>query len=394
MGGGRLHGATGRREARPETFLAQLGRGKSLETGAISAPIYQTATFAHQDFDRGRGYDYSRTRNPTRDVLEEAIASLDGGSRGLAFASGMAAIGTVACLFEAGDHIVLGEHLYGGTYRLVEQILRRQGLACTFVATDDAERVAAAMRPNTRAIVCETPSNPVLRVSDIAALAEIAHGQGAVLIVDNTFLTPCRQKPLALGADITVYSATKYIAGHNDVVAGLAVARDADLGERLAMYQNALGTALGPMDSWLTLRGMKTLMLRLERHEANAAVVARHLAGHPAVSAVHYPGLPQDPGYALNRSQASGAGGTIAFRLARPAGVRALIGALELIVYAESLGGPESLITHPANQTHRDIDPALRIRLGLDTGLLRLSVGLEAVEDIVADLDRALEATA
>lgn len=390
----RLHSVAGRREAHPDTFLAQLGRGTSAETGAISAPIYQTATFAHMDFDRGRGYDYSRTKNPTRDVLEYAIARLDGGSRGLAFSSGMAAITTVMSLFEAGDHIILGEHLYGGTYRLVERVLRRQGLACTFVPMDDATRVAEAMRPTTRAVVCETPTNPLLHVSDIAALAAIAHRGDALLVVDNTFLTPCRQRPLSLGADITVYSATKYIAGHNDVVAGLAVAAQPEVGERLAGYQNALGTALGPMDSWLTVRGMKTLPLRLDRHEASCAVVARHLQGHPRVACVYYPGLPDDPGHALNARQATGAGGTLAFRLARPDGVRAFIAALELIIYAESLGGPESLVTHPANQTHRDIAPEVRQRLGLDAGLLRLSVGLEAVEDILADLDRALEASA
>jgi cystathionine gamma-synthase len=386
-----LHSATGRHAAQPDTFLAQLGRGRSPETGAISAPIYQTATFAHRDFDRGQGYDYSRTRNPTRDVLEEAIATLDGGVRGFAFASGMAALTTVGCLFQAGDHILLGEQLYGGTYRLVEQVLRRQGLECSFVPMDEPARVMQAMRPSTRALICETPTNPLLRVSDIGALADIAHEGGAVLIVDNTFLTPLRQRPLALGADITVYSATKYIAGHNDLVAGLAVARDAAVGERLALYQNALGTALGPMDAWLTVRGMKTLTLRLDRHEQSAAAVARHLQGHPAVAAVHYPGLPEDPGYALNRRQATGAGGTIAFRLARPEAVREMIASLDLIIYAESLGGPESLITHPANQTHRDVAPELRARLGLDTGVLRLSVGLEAVEDILADLDQALE---
>ena len=384
----------GRRETRPETLLAQLGRGLSTETGAVSAPIYQTATFAHPDFDRGRGWDYSRTSNPTRDVLEDAIARLDGGRRGLAFASGMAALTTVMSLFEAGDHLLLGEQLYGGTYRLVERVLRRQGLECTFVAMDDARAVAAAMRPTTRALLCETPSNPLLHVTDIAAMAAVAHAKGALLIVDNTFLTPCRQRPLALGADITVYSATKYIAGHNDVVAGLAVAADAAVGERLAGYQNALGTALGPMDSWLTVRGMKTLMLRLERQEQSALTVARHLAAHARVARVYYPGLADDPGHAMNARQASGAGGTLSFRLARPGRVREFIARLELIVYAESLGGPESLITHPANQTHRDLAPELRERLGLDEGLLRLSVGLEAVPDIIADLDGALEATA
>jgi cystathionine gamma-synthase len=386
----RVASATERRTPRLETILAQLGRGTAGENAPVSAPIYQTATFAHADFERGRGYDYSRTRNPTRDVLEEAIARLDGGVRGFAFASGMAALDTVACLLCAGDHLVVGEHVYGGTQRLVEQVVRRRGVSVTFAPTDDLDRVAAAMRPETRAILCETPANPTLCVSDIAALAALAHRAGALCIVDNTFLTPCRQRPLQLGADIALYSATKYIAGHHDVVAGLVSVADPGVGERLAACQNTLGTALGPMDSWLTLRGMKTLLLRMDRHEANALAVARHLQAHPAVSAVHYPGLPEDPGYALNRRQATGAGGTLAFRLVRADRVRAVVAALELVIYAESLGGPETLITHPASQTHRDVDPELRARLGLTDELVRLSVGLEAVDDIVADLDRAL----
>jgi cystathionine gamma-synthase len=250
------------------------------------------------------------------------------------------------------------------------------------------------VRPTTRAILCETPANPTLVVSDIAALATIAHEAGALLIVDNTFLTPLRQRPIDLGADITVYSATKYLAGHNDVIAGLAVARDPAVGERLAFLLNTLGSGLGPMDSWLTLRGMKTLALRMDRHEQSAAVVARHLAAHPQVAEVFYPGLPDDPGHALNARQASGAGGTLSFRLARPERVREVVAAFGLVVYAESLGGPESLVTHPANQTHRDMDPAMRERLGLGVGLLRLSVGLEAVDDILADLDQALAVSA
>ncbi len=377
-----------------DTLLAQLGKGADeLAHRALAAPIYQTATYAHQDFDRGRGYDYSRTSNPTRTVLEEAMARLDDGARACAFASGMAAITTVLCLFGQGDEILFGEHLYGGTYRLAREVLARQGIRFRFVPTDDPGAVSAAVSPATRAIFCETPSNPLCRVADLAGLAAVAQRAGVLFIVDNTFLTPFLQRPLELGADITVYSATKYLAGHDDVVAGLAVMRDADLGARVARLQNSLGTGLGPFDAWLTIRGMKTLALRMRAQEQSALIVARHLSTHPAVAEVYYPGLETDPGHALTLRQADGFGATLSLRLREPTRTRAFIAGLRLASYAESLGGTETLVTHPANQTHRDLDPRERERLGLTEGLLRLSVGAEAVEDILEDLDQALAQT-
>lgn len=380
---------------RTETFLAQLGRtADDLAHRAVSAPIYQTATFAHLDFERGRGYDYSRTSNPTRTVLEEAMARLDKGARATAFASGMAAITTVLALFEQGDEILFGEHLYGGTYRLAREVLARQGIGFRFVPTDDIAATQAAIGPQTRALFCETPSNPLLKVSDLRALSAVAKRAGLLFLVDNTFLTPFLQRPLELGADITLYSATKYLAGHDDVVAGVAVMRDADLGARVARLQNNLGTALGPFDAWLTLRGMKTLALRMRAQEVSALEVAQHLAKHPAVDHVYYPGLPTDPGHVITRSQSDGFGATMSFRLRAGDRAEAFVQALKLATYAESLGGTETLVTHPANQTHRDLDVAERDRLGFHQGLLRLSVGAEAVEDILADLDRALAVTA
>lgn len=380
--------------ARMETILAQLGRrADDVAHRAVSVPIYQTATFAHMDFQRGRGYDYSRTSNPTRTVLEEAICELDGGARGSAFTSGMAAITTVLALFRQGDEILFGEHLYGGTYRLCRESLSLQGIRFRFVPTDEPDAVADAVGPDTRALFCETPSNPLLRVSDLRALSEVARRRNLLFLVDNTFLTPFLQRPIDLGADITIYSATKYLAGHDDVVAGLVVAKDAELGARIARLQNNLGTALGPFDAWLTLRGMKTLALRMRAQEKSALTVAAFLHDHPAVEQVYYPGLADDPGHEVTRGQADGFGATLSFRLRNEDRAEAFIGALRLATYAESLGGTETLVTHPANQTHRDLSPSERERLGFTDGLLRLSVGAEAVEDILADLDRALAVT-
>ncbi|MBJ6762470.1 PLP-dependent transferase [Myxococcaceae bacterium JPH2] len=353
------------------TAVVHAGVRRDPSTGAVAVPIYQSATFQHPALGQSTGYDYSRTRNPTRSALEEAIARLEGGSRGLAFSSGMAAIHCALQLLGPEDHLVLTEDLYGGTYRLVENILHRR---CTYVDTSRPEAVRAALRPNTRAVLVESPTNPVMRTADIPVLANLAHETGALLIVDNTFLTPCLQRPLELGADLVVHSATKYLSGHNDVVAGALVAKDAALGERLAYFQNGIGAILGPQDSYLVIRGLKTLALRMERHQANAREVAGWLASHPLVERVFYPGV----------------GGMLSFTVTDTALVPQVLSSVRLCLFAESLGGVETLITYPATQTHADIPAARREELGITDRLLRLSVGIEDVHDIIADLSEAL----
>ncbi|MDA8065521.1 MAG: PLP-dependent aspartate aminotransferase family protein [Thermaerobacter sp.] len=377
---------------RTETILARLGACLERDTNALAFPIYQTATFRHRELERGDGYDYSRTSNPTRTALEEGMAALEGGARALAFASGMAAITAVLHLFRSGDHLVVTEDLYGGTYRVLTEVFRHLGLAASFVPTRDVEAVERAVRPDTRALFVETPSNPLLGVSDLRRLGRLAKKRGLMLIVDNTFLTPLRQRPLELGADLVVYSATKYLAGHNDVVAGMVVAATPQLGERLAFVQNATGGILGPQDCWLVLRGMKTLALRMERHEANARRVAAFLDVHPAVARLYFPALPDYPGKEVHDRQATGPGGVITFQLRDPLWVPRFIDRLRLVIFAESLGGTETLITYPATQTHRDVPVAERRRLGITDDLLRLSVGLEDPEDVLEDLEQALEA--
>lgn len=378
-----------------ETVLARLGALVEHDTRAVVFPVYQTATFRHQGLDRaGEGYSYSRTRNPTRTVLEDGLAELEGGSHGLAFASGMAAVTAVLHLLKAGSHLVVTQDLYGGTYRvLVDVLCASAGLTVSFVPTGDPEQVEAAVGPLTRALLVETPANPLLTVTDIRAMSRIAARRGLILVVDNTLLTPLRQRPLELGADIVLHSATKYLAGHNDVVAGLVATRTEELGERLKFVQNATGSALGPQDSWLVLRGMKTLSPRLSRHEANAARVAAFLAGHPRVARTLYPGLDDFPGKAVHDRQATGPGGLVTFRLRSARQVRSFLKRLRLVIFAESFGGTETLITYPATQTHRDMPRALRGRLGITADLLRLSVGLEDPEDILEDLAQALEGT-
>lgn len=376
---------------RLDTLLAQVGCSHPDPTGAISVPIYQTALFRHPGLGQSTGYDYSRTANPTRTALEEAIARLEGGERGLAFASGMAAISALAMLFRPGDHLVVSDDLYGGTYRLFEQLLAPYGLATTFVDTSDPAAVVRALRPSTRALFVETPTNPMMKISDLRALATIARERGLLTLVDNTFMTPYLQRPLELGCDVVVHSATKYLGGHNDLVAGLLVARDRDLGDRLAFLQNATGGVLGPLDCWLLLRGMKTLGVRLDRQQHNARRIAEWLQGHPQVERVHYPGLPDHPGGEIHRRQARGPGGMVSFSVRDEALVERVLGRVRLIAFAESLGGVESLITFPAVQTHTDVPAEVRERLGVTNRLLRLSVGIEAAEDLIADLEQALQ---
>ena len=373
-----------------ETRLAQIGVGRDERTGAISFPIYPSATYRHPAVGQSTGYDYTRSGNPTREVLEEGLATLEGGARACVFSSGMAALTTLFLHFAAGDHLIVSEDLYGGTYRVLDQVFAKLGLAVSYVDTTRLDAIESAVTAATRAILIETRGNPLLGVADIAAIADLCRRRNLLFIVDNTFLTPVLQRPLELGADVVVHSATKYLGGHNDLCSGVLVARDPQLGERLYFLQNATGAVLPPQDCWLLIRSLKTLALRMERHCRSAIEVARWLRRQPKVSAVYYPGLEDHPGHELSRRQTSGFGGMLSFRVESPELARQVLEKLQLISFAESLGGVESLMTLPAVQTHADIPEAERRRLGVCESLLRLSVGIESVPDIIADLEQAL----
>jgi cystathionine gamma-synthase len=371
-----------------ETRAIHAGQEPDTATGAVVVPIHQTSTFAQKGVgDPIGGYEYSRSANPTRTALESCLAELEQGSVGLAFASGMAAEDTLLrTLCAPGDHVVIPTDAYGGTYRLVANVLERWGLAWT--AATDADAVRAACTDSTRLVWCETPTNPLLNIADVAALASIAHAAGARLVVDNTFASPYLQQPMALGADVVVHSATKYLGGHSDVVGGALVVADPDLGEELRFHQNAMGAVAGPMDSWLVLRGIKTLAVRMERHCDNAETVVGMLVGHPAVSEVLYPGLPSHPGHDIATQQMRRAGGMVSFRLhAGEAAALAVCERTRLFTLAESLGGVESLIEHPARMTHASVAGS---ELEVPADLVRLSVGIETAADLVADLEHAL----
>ena len=374
-----------------ESQIVHAGTCTDSATGAISTPIYQTATFRHPGLGQSTGYDYSRTKNPTRQAVEQAIAALERGGAGFAFSSGMAAISTVLMLFRPGDHLIVTEDCYGGTYRALDKIFSQRGLQATFVDTSHTELIDSAVQPNTRAILVETPTNPLMKIVDLRQLTGLARMNRLLTIVDNTFLTPYLQRPLELGADIVIHSGSKYLAGHNDVVCGLAVACEPELAERIGFLQNALGTILGPQDSWLLLRGLKTLALRMERHNSNAQRVAEWLCQHPKVSHVYYPGLSEHPGHRIQAGQAEGHGGMLSFQVAEASLVPQVLQKVRMLRFAESLGGVESLITFPAVQTHADIPTATREELGITDRLLRLSVGIEHPDDIIEDLAQALE---
>lgn len=376
--------------ARIETLLAQAGRQQDTRTGAISTPIYQSATFEHPALGQSTGFDYSRTANPTRSVVEQSIARLDHGVAGFAFASGLAALTSVFSLFSQGDHLVVAEGCYGGTSRLLDQVFARFGLTISYVVVTDTAAYRAAIRPETRAILVESVSNPCLDIPDLPALAALAKAHDLLFAVDNTFLTPYWQQPLDLGADIVIHSASKYLGGHNDLLAGLVTVRDPALAERVGYLQNAIGAVLGPQDAWLLLRGMKTLALRLDYQQRSASAIAQWLSQRTDIGKVLYPGLTQHPGHQQIQQQASGFGAMLSFELANQAAVARLIEKLEWIAYAESLGGVESLITVPAVQTHANLSAQERARLGVTDSLVRLSVGIEAEEDLIADLAQAL----
>jgi cystathionine beta-lyase/cystathionine gamma-synthase len=372
------------------TDAIHVGQEPDPATGAIIVPIYQTSTFVQEELGKHKGYEYARTANPTRAALERNLAALEHGRFGLAFASGMAAINAVMTLFKAGDHVVAGHNLYGGTFRLFERVLRDAGLSFSYANTCRLEEVERSLHATTRMLYIETPTNPVMEITDIAAAAKLAHEHKVLLAVDNTFMSPYFQRPLELGADIVIHSTTKYLNGHSDGVGGAVILNDADLAARLKFIQNAAGAILGPFDSWLVLRGVKTLAVRMERHNSNGLAVARHLAGHPKVKKVHYPGLPSHPQHELAKKQMTGFGGMLAFETGSLENARVVLKSVRLCSLAESLGGVETLISHPATMTHASVPPEERQRLGITDGLVRISVGIEDVEDLLADLDQAL----
>ncbi|MDR3429329.1 PLP-dependent aspartate aminotransferase family protein [Silvimonas sp.] len=373
-----------------KTLLAQAGSCHDPATGAISMPIYQTATFAHPALGQSTGFDYTRSGNPTRQALEQTMAKLDGAAGAFAFASGLAAISTALCLFNQGDHVVVAEGSYGGTQRLLDQVFARFGISVTYVPVAQVDAFAAAILPNTRAILVESLSNPLQIVADLPALAKLAKDSKLQLWVDNTFLTPYWLRPLELGADLVIHSASKYLGGHNDTIAGILCVRDPELAARVAYLQNAIGAVLAPQDAWLTLRGLKTLALRLEQQQASAQIMAQWLHQQDFVKSVFYPGLPEDPGHRLLNQFATGAGAIVSFEVDNVSTLARLIEQTRLIAYAESLGGVESLITVPALQTHANLSPGERSRLGVTDTLVRLSVGIEAVSDLIADIETAL----
>lgn len=359
-------------------------------TGSVSVPIFQTATFAHPGVGQSTGYDYSRVQNPTREHLEKTIAQLEQGEQALAFSSGMAAIAAMMELFSPGDHIVCSDDLYGGSHRLFHHINAKNGLSFTSVNTSFPEQVKAAIRPETKAILVETPTNPMMQVTDLRAIADLAHEHGLLLAVDNTFLTPYLQKPLTLGADLVIHSGTKYLGGHNDALAGFLVANDPAICDRLRFIYKNTGGCLSPFDSWLLIRGIKTLPLRMERQQENALAIAQWLTKQKNVTKVFYTGLPDHPDYELSKRQARGFGSMISFEVDSRETAERILTRVKLIQFAESLGGVESLITYPMLQTHAEIPVEEREAKGITERLLRLSVGVEGIDDLIADLTHAL----
>ena len=373
------------------TKAIHAGQEPDPSTGAIMTPIFQTSTYAQAGLGEHKGHEYARTSNPTRTALEACIATLENGSHGLAFASGMAAEHAVLSLLSAGDHMVSCDDLYGGSYRMFERIMRRYNVETSYVTASNIAEYERAIRPNTKLIWLETPTNPLLRLVDIRAVAEIAHRHNILLTVDNTFSSPYFQQPLHLGADIVLHSTTKYINGHSDVIGGVVVTTNEDVYQSLKFYQNAAGAVPGPFDSWLTLRGIKTLAVRMRQHEENARTVARFLAEHPRVEKVYYPGLPSHPDHELAKRQMSGFGGMVSFQFKGTlADVDQVVRRLKVFTFAESLGGVESLVCHPVSMTHGSIPKEIREARGLTDTLLRLSVGIEDIADLLADLEQAL----
>jgi cystathionine gamma-lyase/cystathionine beta-lyase/cystathionine gamma-lyase/homocysteine desulfhydrase len=372
------------------TRAIHAGQPPDPTTGAVTVPIYQTSTYVHDELGRHKGFEYARVQNPTRSALETNVAALEGGRSGHAFASGMAAISTLMTLLKAGEHAVVSRNVYGGTYRFFRHVLERYGLEFSWVDASDPANIEAAMRESTRMVYIETPTNPMMDVTDIAAAAAIAHGRDAVLVVDNTFLSPYLQRPLEHGADVVVHSTTKFLNGHSDSIGGVLVAAREDHSEWFAFVQKSAGAVLSPFDSFLVLRGIKTLAVRMECHESNARRVVELLDGHRRVRSVLYPGLPGHPGHEVQKRQASGFGALVTFDVGSYEAAKQVLDRVQVMSLAESLGGVETLISHPASMTHASVPREQREALGLTEGMVRISVGIEEIEDLVADLEQAL----
>ncbi|MTH52511.1 bifunctional cystathionine gamma-lyase/homocysteine desulfhydrase [Bacillus mangrovi] len=360
------------------------------QTGAVNVPVYQVSTYKQDKVGEHKGFEYSRTGNPTRHALEELIKDLEGGHAGFAFGSGMAAISAVMMLFSSGDHVIMTDDVYGGTYRVMTKVLNRLGIESDFVDTSSLQNIKDAIKPNTKALYLETPTNPLLKITDIEASAALAKEKGLLTIVDNTFSTPYWQTPITQGADIVLHSATKYIGGHSDVVAGLVAVNSSELAEELHFVQNSTGGILGPQDSWLLIRGVKTLGLRMEATERNTEKIVAFLNEHPAVSKIYYPGLEEHPNHEIARKQSGGFGGMVSFDVGSQEKADEVLGKLKYFTLAESLGAVESLISVPARMTHASIPPERRKELGITDGLIRISVGIEDAEDLIEDLRTAL----
>ena len=374
-----------------ETALIHGGIYGDELTGAVNVPIYQTSTYEQQGLGKYKGYEYSRTGNPTRAALEALIAELEGGKAGFAFGSGMAAITAVLSLFETGDKVIISKNVYGGTFRVLDKVFNHFGISYSIEDTTDLKSLDEKVTPDVKAIMIESPANPLLTVTDIAGVAEIAEKHGILSIVDNTFMTPYLQRPIELGVNIVVHSATKYLGGHSDVVAGLVAVDSDELAERIAFIQNSTGGVLGPFDSFLLIRGIKTLGVRMDRHVENAEKAAKFLLDHKAVKKVYYPGLPNAQGAEITKRQAKNGGAMISFELYENYDINKFFESLQLVALAESLGGVESLVCHPASMTHASIPYETRQKVGITDGLIRLSIGIESIDDILADLDQAIE---
>ena len=373
------------------TIAIHTGSEPDESTGAVTVPIYQTSTYAQEGLGKNKGYEYARTQNPTRSALERNIAALEGGRFGFAFASGMAAIDATLRLVKAGDHVVVSDNTYGGTARLFNRILANYNVEFDYVDTSEPLNVEAAIKPNTRMVFLETPTNPIMTITDLKEVSEIAHRAGARVVCDNTFMSPYLQRPLEFGVDIVVHSTTKYLNGHSDGIGGVVVLNDEEDANWIGFVQNSAGAILSPFDSWLVMRGTKTLALRMEQHDKSGRAVAAFLEEHPKVKKVYYPGSASHPQHSLARRQQHGFGGMVSFDVGTLAAARAVLESVKLCTLAESLGGVETLISHPATMTHASVDEAKRQRLGITEGLVRISVGIEDTDDIIADLDQALE---
>ena len=372
------------------TTAIHAGNEPDSATGAVSVPIYQTSTYAQEGLGIHKGYEYARTQNPTRHALEKNIAALEGAEFGFAFASGMSATDAVLKLVKAGDHVIVGDNTYGGTYRLFSKILSNYGIEFDYVDTSDVTNVERAFKPNTRMVFVETPTNPIMTVTDLQAVSEIAHAHGARVVCDNTFMSPYLQQPMAFGVDIVVHSTTKYLNGHSDSIGGFAALNNGEDAEWIKFVQNGIGAILSPFDSFLVLRGTKTLAVRMEAHDKNGRAVAAFLAEHPNVQKVYYPGLQSHPQHELAKRQQKGFGGMVTFETGSLESAKKVLENVKICTLAESLGGVESLISHPATMTHASVPPEKRESLGITDGLVRVSVGIEDIEDIIEDLDRAL----